>query len=103
MDHFQSVFEGRLIVISVCMAGSAKTLEQILEGRRTISFRDFEALLGALGFKLVRQRGSHRIYIHAKTDRSFPVQPDGRDAKHYQVRQLRDMIRKHGLSLDDGK
>jgi hypothetical protein len=58
------------------MAGSAKTLEQILEGR-TISFRDFEALLGALGFKLIRQRGSHRIYIHAKTDRSFPFSQMG--------------------------
>jgi hypothetical protein len=32
--------------------------------------------------------------------RPFPIQPDGQDAKHYQVRQLRDMIRKHGLTLD---
>jgi predicted RNA binding protein YcfA (HicA-like mRNA interferase family) len=85
------------------MARSRKTLEQILEGHRTVSFRDFEALLGALGFTLVRQRGSHRIYIHAKTGWSFPVQPDGHDAKHYQVRQLRDMIRQHGLRLDNGK
>jgi predicted RNA binding protein YcfA (HicA-like mRNA interferase family) len=79
---------------------SQKSLDQILQGRRTIAFRDFEALLSALGFTLVRQRGSHRIYFHARTGRPFPVQPDGQDAKHYQVRQLRDMIRKHGLTLD---
>jgi predicted RNA binding protein YcfA (HicA-like mRNA interferase family) len=79
---------------------SQKSLDQILQGRRTISFRDFEALLSALGFALVRQRGSHRIYFHARTGRPFPIQPDGQDAKQYQVRQLRDMIRKHGLTLD---
>jgi predicted RNA binding protein YcfA (HicA-like mRNA interferase family) len=90
-------------ISGICVPSSQKTLDQILEGRRTISFRDFEALLGALGFTLVRQRGSHRIYIHPKIDRSFPIQPAGHDAKHYQVRQLRDMIRKHGLSLDNGK
>jgi predicted RNA binding protein YcfA (HicA-like mRNA interferase family) len=66
-----------------------KILDQILEGRRTISFRDFERLLGALGFRLVRQRGSHRIYIHGKIGRPLPVQPDGHEAKHYQVQQLR--------------
>jgi predicted RNA binding protein YcfA (HicA-like mRNA interferase family) len=79
---------------------SQKSLGQILHGRRTIPFRDFQALLSALGFALVRQRGSHRIYFHARTGRPFPVQPDGQDAKHYQVRQLRDMILKHGLTLD---
>jgi predicted RNA binding protein YcfA (HicA-like mRNA interferase family) len=94
------VFDGGLRGLSVCMAGTQKTLDQILERRQTVSFRDFEALLSALGFALMRQRGSHRIYLHAKTGRSFPVQPDGKDAKHYQVRQLRDMIRKHGLTLD---
>jgi predicted RNA binding protein YcfA (HicA-like mRNA interferase family) len=79
---------------------SQKSLDQILQGRRTIPFRDFQALLSALGFALVRQRGSHRIYFHPKTGRPFPIQPDGQDAKHYQVQQLRDMIRKHGLTLD---
>jgi predicted RNA binding protein YcfA (HicA-like mRNA interferase family) len=79
---------------------SQKILDQILQGHRTIPFRDFQALLSALGFALVRQRGSHRIYFHPRTGRPFPIQPDGQDAKHYQVRQLRDMIRKHGLTLD---
>jgi predicted RNA binding protein YcfA (HicA-like mRNA interferase family) len=85
------------------MVGTQKTFEQILAGHRTISFRDFVVLLGELGFTLVRQRGSHRIYVHAKIARPFPVQPDGHDAKHYQVRQLRDMIRQHDLRLAKAK
>ena len=75
-------------------------LEHILKGRGSISFQEFESLIEALGFDLARQRGSHRIYVHPKLDRPFPVQPDGKDAKRYQVRQLRDMIRKYRLRLD---
>jgi hypothetical protein len=78
------VFAGGQPVLSFLVHRSQKSLAQILQGRRTIPFRDFEALLGALGFALVRQRGSHRIYFHARTGRPFPVQPDGQDAKHYQ-------------------
>jgi hypothetical protein len=86
-------------ISGIYVPSSQDILDQILQGSRTISFRDFQALLSALGFTLVRQRGSHRIY-HARTGRPFPIQPDGQDAKHYQVRQLRDMIGKHGLTLD---
>jgi predicted RNA binding protein YcfA (HicA-like mRNA interferase family) len=92
-----------LICDEIDMPENRKVLEQIIEGRGTIAFRDFEALLSALGFVLKRQRGSHKIYIHATIARPFPVQPDGRDAKPYQVRQLRDIIRKYRLTLDAGQ
>lgn len=75
-------------------------LEQVLQGRGSIGFQEFESLIEALGFGLNRQRGSHRIYTHPKLDRPFPVQPDGKDAKRYQIRQLRDMIRKYRLMLE---
>lgn len=74
-------------------------LVQVLEGRGTIPFRDFEALLTALGFELKRQKGSHRIYVHPMARRPFPVQPEGRDAKRYQVRELRDMIGRYHLTI----
>jgi predicted RNA binding protein YcfA (HicA-like mRNA interferase family) len=75
-------------------------LEQVLQGRGSIGFQEFELLIEALGFSLARQRGSHHTYIHPKLDRPFPIQPEGKDAKRYQVRQLRDMIRKYRLRLD---
>ncbi|MGV1014615.1 MAG: type II toxin-antitoxin system HicA family toxin [Methyloceanibacter sp.] len=77
----------------------ADILAQVVDGRGLISFRDFESLLIGLGFSLRRQKGSHRIYVHPDLHRPFPVQPDGRDAKRYQVRQLRAMIEKFNLAL----
>lgn len=74
--------------------------DKVLTGRGTIGFHDFEALLVALGFALKGQSGSHRIYLNPMIGRPFPVQPDGKDAKRYQVRELRDLIRKHQLKID---
>ena len=80
-----------------------RAFHTIVRGEGSVRFRDFEALLNALGFALVRQRGSHRIYIHPRLNRPFPVQPEGGEAKRYQIRQLRDIIMEHGLTLDPGE
>jgi len=76
-----------------------KVFERVMEGQGTISFRDFERLLIALGFKLDRTSGSHRIYVHPRVSRPLSVQPRGKDAKPYQMRQLRAMIEEFGLKL----
>jgi len=78
----------------------AGTYQKVLSGQGTIAFRDFEALLEELGFAFKGQKGSHRIYFHPSVGRPFPVQPDGKEAKRYQVRQLRDMMRKYGIGFD---
>ncbi len=83
------------------MASPKRVLEAVLTGRGTINFRDFERLLAAMGFQLSRTSGSHRIYIHSRVPRPLSVQPFGKDAKPYQVRQLRDMIREFELRLED--
>ncbi|HEY7551721.1 MAG TPA: type II toxin-antitoxin system HicA family toxin [Hyphomicrobiaceae bacterium] len=81
------------------MTKSSKVLDRVKEGQGTISFRDFERLLLALGFRLDRTSGSHRIYLHPQVSRPFSVQPRGNDAKPYQVRQLREMIEEFNLKL----
>ena len=81
------------------MARPAKIFDRVMEGRGSIPFRDFERLLLALGFRHDRTSGSHRIYIHAKAKRPLSVQPRGKDAKPYQVRQLRAMIEDFELKL----
>ncbi len=81
------------------MASDEKTFDAVMAGRGTVSFRDLERLLLNLGFRLVRVSGSHHIYLHPAVGRPFPVQPDGKDAKRYQIRQLRDIIQKHRLTL----
>ena len=65
----------------------------------TISFRDFERLLRAFGFEYVRTTGSHRQYVHPKLTRPLPVQPEGKDAKRYQVREFLELIEEHGLYI----
>jgi predicted RNA binding protein YcfA (HicA-like mRNA interferase family) len=82
------------------MARLNRVLEQVLEGRGVVAFRDLERLLAALGFRLARISGSHRIYVHPRVPRPFSVQPIGKDAKPYQVRQLRDIIREFELTLE---
>ena len=82
------------------MARLGRVLERC-RARAVISFRDFESLLEAYGFRLVRVSGSHRIYRHEQLRRSLSVQPDGKDAKAYQVRMLLGMIDEFGLRLRD--
>ncbi len=79
-----------------------KLYAQLLQSSsRTISFRDFEALLAAFGFELARTTGSHRQYVHPAIPRPFPVQPDGKDAKRYQVRELLELVEQYGLKLGE--
>lgn len=69
--------------------------------RAAISFRDFERLLTAFGFEWDRTRGSHRQYVHPRVPRPLPVQPGGKDAKPYQVREFLDMIEKYDLRVEE--
>lgn len=82
------------------MASDKKTYDAVLNGRGTIAFRDLEHLLISLGFSLASTRGSHRIYVHPRVSRSLNIQPIGKDAKRYQIRQLRDIIVEFGLQLE---
>ena len=78
-----------------------KLYQQLLASTsRTISFRDFERLLRAFGFELDRTAGSHRQYVHPAIHRAFPVQPGGKDAKRYQVRELLELVESYALHLE---
>lgn len=83
------------------MVKPAKLLERLLQGQHALAFRDFEKLLHALGFELARTTSSHRQYVHPKIPRPFPVQPDGKDAKRYQVRELLELVEAYGLHIEE--
>jgi predicted RNA binding protein YcfA (HicA-like mRNA interferase family) len=82
------------------MAGPKKTLEAVKRGGN-IAFWDLQRLMEELGFRLNRISGSHHIYIHPGVPRPMNVQPIGKDAKPYQIRQLRDIIEEFGLRLKE--
>jgi len=82
------------------MSRAAKLLLRLQAGH-PLSFPELIYVAEAIGFVLARQKGSHRIYRHAATGRLLNLQPDGKDAKRYQVDQLRAIIEETGLKLDD--
>lgn len=84
------------------MTKPSKLHQQLLSGRAgIISFRDFVRLLEAFGFVHDRTVGSHRQYVHPLVPRSFPVQPVGKDAKKYQVRELLEIVEAYGLHIEE--
>jgi predicted RNA binding protein YcfA (HicA-like mRNA interferase family) len=87
--------------MDIRMVKSSRLYELLLQSAsRTITYRDFERLVLAFGFEFVRMNGSHAIYKHALAPRPFPIQPEGKDAKRYQVRELLELVEQYGLVLD---
>lgn len=83
------------------MTKPSKIYNQLLANPNlVVSFRDFERLLRAFGFQLDRTSGSHRQYVHPAIPRTFPVQPAGKDAKRYQVRQFLELVERYALHLE---
>ena len=63
----------------------------------SINFSDFQNLIVDLGFIFRRQHGSHMIYSNNKINEYMNIQDNAGKAKDYQVKQLRKIIKKHGL------
>lgn len=70
---------------------------------RNIRFGDFQRLVEALGFEHDRTRGSHHVYVHKVTRKRLNLQPDGRQAKAYQVRQVLAQVERYSLRVEDDK
>lgn len=83
------------------MVKPAALLQRLLDGQRNLSFRDLERVLIALGFILDHTKGSHRQYVHPKVPRPFPIQPDGKEAKRYQIRELLELVEAYGLHIEE--
>lgn len=66
---------------------------------RTVSYRDFIALIEAFGFAYSRTKGSHQSYKHPTCPKLMVVQPVGKDAKRYQVREFLDLVREFELHM----
>lgn len=74
---------------------------QLLQStNRSIAFRDFIMMIEAFGFVHARTKGSHQSFRHPACPRLLVVQPLGKDAKRYQVREFLDMVEEYGLTMD---
>ena len=74
-------------------------LVQVLSGAADagVSFDGLRGLLRGLGFA-ERIRGSHHIFTKAGVEEILNLQPKGRDAKAYQVKQVRAVIVRYRLA-----
>lgn len=80
-----------------------KVRQRILSGEAdaNIRFEELTGYLKRLGFE-ERVQGSHHIYYRGDVEEILNLQPrsDG-SAKPYQVRQVREIVLKYNLGLDD--
>ena len=65
-----------------------------------VAFREFVALIEGVGFRHSRSKGSHRSYIHPLCPKLLVIQPQGNQAKRYQVREFLDMVEDYRLGLE---
>jgi predicted RNA binding protein YcfA (HicA-like mRNA interferase family) len=79
-----------------------KLVQSILSGRQdnSILFSEAVSLIQRLGFSM-HTRGSHHIFSREGIDEIINLQPDGSKAKAYQVRQIRDIMVKYHLGVED--
>jgi predicted RNA binding protein YcfA (HicA-like mRNA interferase family) len=83
------------------MVKTAKLYTQLMQSTdRSISFRDFVALIEAFGFIYARTKGSHLSYKHPTCPKLMVIQPVGKDAKRYQVREFLDLVSEFDLYME---
>ena len=84
------------------MVKTNRLIEKILGGRSdaSIGFEELRSLLKSLGFE-ERIRGSHHIYRRVDIEERLNLQREGAKAKPYQVRQVRAVILKYRLGVDN--
>lgn len=80
------------------MSKFEKLIQKVLSGSsdRNIDFNELCGLLETLGFDN-RIKGSHHIYYKEKIPEIINLQPAGKKAKAYQVKQVRELLIKYKL------
>ncbi len=83
--------------------GKREKLYQHILMRRSdanVPFNELRALLIYLGFD-DRIKGDHHIFTMTGVEEILNLQPRGGKGKPYQVKQVRDIILKYGLRVED--
>lgn len=72
-----------------------------MSSNKSGKFADLQKLLLAHGFRLDRVRGSHEIYTRAGVPEHIAIQPNGKEAMDYQIREFLRIVKTYQISLDD--
>ena len=84
------------------MTRRERLVAEVLGGRAdaNIDFDDLRGLLLSFGFG-ERTKGSHHLFKKPGIEERVNLQRDGRNAKPYQVKQVRAVILKYNLAGND--
>ena len=74
----------------------------IVKGKTSVSFNDLQFFVEKLGFT-GRCEGDHFIYHLDGVNEIINIQPDGKDAKKYQVKQVKKVVEKYKLGGDENE
>ncbi len=79
-----------------------KLIVKLLSGNadKNFDFIDLLKILEVTGFT-GRIRGSHHIFIKENVEEIINLQPNGKQAKAYQVKQVRELLLKYKLIPND--
>jgi hypothetical protein len=79
-------------------------LERLRRGHHeNVEFADFCRLVEAFGYRLRQIRGSHHLFEHPRVPYVLNLQPLGRQAKAYQVRQFLQYVEQYNLRMEDDR
>jgi len=81
------------------MASIEKLYRRIEQNPKNVAFNDLLRVAKAFGFVLDRTRGSHHVFRHPAAGSRLNLQPDGKNAKPYQVRQFLGQIERYNLAV----
>ncbi len=84
------------------MSKYKKLIFQILRGTSdaNIAFSDLVNLLEYLGFEM-RVKGGHHIFRKEGIEEKLNLQKEGNKAKPYQVKQVRNILLKYKMGVND--
>lgn len=82
------------------MSKKEKFLAKLISGKsdRSIRFLELRSFLLAIGFD-ERIKGGHYVYTHVNLKEILTLQPAGDKAKSYQIRQVRQALKKLGGNM----
>ncbi len=80
------------------MSKIAKLFEQMLRNKRG-KFVDLQKLLIAHGFRLDRVRGSHEVYVRDDIPEHIVIQPNGKEAMDYQIREFLRIVKEYQITI----
>lgn len=80
---------------------TSKLFRQIESNPRNVDFRDLVKVVEAFGYVLERTSGSHHMFRHPEIRQKLNLQPQGKSAKSYQVRQFLKDVERYNLQLKE--